>query len=329
MIRTFAAVAIAVLFLGCSSSNSSAPQVNALGQHPADWSATHFVAFNQNPVSCTPCHGSYTDPTQAGGTSNVSCFGCHHPNGPMHPVATGWDTPAQHGATAKQAASLTGGFALCASCHDSGYNDVDGKTESCMTCHTNAPHPDKPWHGTTASGTNHATTDPSNAAECAKCHLNAANLDPADLPIPAVQAPAGTAPGCFNNTMCHGDNPGHVANWTLPGEHGLLGAMAAPSATSGMAYCATCHGSESTFTGGAGPSCFVCHTTAPHPPDTDSNWVNATTPVHAGTNQGNLPVCIQCHANGSNSTLKPSPAAVNGTAPGCFNGTLCHSANGI
>ena len=293
MVRTFVAAAIALVFMGCAKSNSGAVQLNALGQHPADWKQTHWVAFNQNPALCTTCHGSYTDQAQAGGTSKVSCFTCH-PNTPLHP--TGWSapallgTPTPHGATAKAVASLTGGFAHCAACHGASYNNADGKTQSCMACHTTAPHPAAPWHGSTASGTNHADTDPSNAAECAKCHL-AGSHSTAPFLQPAA---AGTAPGCYNNTMCHGNVTGHTVAWLNPASHadptvhGLLGAMAAPSATAGFASCQPCHGA--TYAEGPYRACFACHQQgAPHP---DKPWSGATPNTHALTNQGNAPVCF-------------------------------------
>jgi hypothetical protein len=321
-VRTYVAVAIALIFMGCAKGNSSAPQFSSAAAHPADWSATHWVAFNQNHAQCTTCHGSYTVAADSGGIAKVSCFGCHHPNGPLHPA--GWPDPAQHGATAKQAPSLTAGFSHCSACHgnlyDSPLSVPGGATFNCFTCHSKAPHPDKPWHGTTASGTNHASADPGNAAECAKCHLNGSNLDPNDLAFHGT-APAGTAPGCFNNTLCHGNNPGHIAGWANPLQHGFLGAMATPGATTGYAYCGTCHGTS--FSGGAGTSCLACHTRAPHP---DAPWTSASV-SHVLTDQGNAGQCAQCHTNGANSSVHPTVIAPAGTAPGCFNNTLCHDKN--
>jgi hypothetical protein len=317
MVRTTVAMAFALLVLGCGSSNSQAPDLNAQGNHPANWVDTHWVTFNQNKAQCTACHGSYTIAAASGGISGVTCFQCHHSNGPMHPVATGWDLPAQHGATAKAAASLTGGFAHCAACHGALDNNADGTTESCMTCHTKAPHPDAPWDGTTASGTIHSNTDPSNAPECAKCHTAGANSTLAFL----TPAPAGTAPGCFNNTLCHGNIQGHNSTWALPGNHGLLGAMAAPSATTGFLACQTCHGANYA-NGPYFPTCFTCHTKgAPHP---DKPWSGASPINHAQTDPGNAPVCFTCHANGNNSDLKPAAPPAPGAQPGCLNNTLCH-----
>jgi hypothetical protein len=331
LVRTCFAAAVA-LIMGCAKGNSGAVAVNNLGQHPADWVQTHWVSFNQNKEACTVCHGSYSVQAQSGGTSGVTCFQCHHSNGPLHPAT--WPDPAQHGATAKLAPSLTGGFSHCAACHGSLYSEPltkpGGQTYSCFTCHSRAPHPDKPWHGTTASGTSHASVNAANAPECAKCHLNGQNLDPNDLAFHGT-APAGTAPGCFNNTMCHGDNPGHVANWGLAANHGRLGAQAAPSSTSatapkGFSSCLACHGAN--YTGGAsgtGTSCYACHTKAPHPDKAD--WASGTTitqPSHIYTDPGNASECARCHTNGANSDQVPTSAAPAGTAPGCFNNTLCH-----
>ena len=317
--RISLAAAAVLLTLGCSTSGSpGAPSSNPVtGQHPATWVDTHWQVWNQNKAQCSACHGSYTDATQSGGTSGVSCFQCHHPSGPSHPV--GWDLPVNHGASAKGAFSLTAGFGHCAACHGTVYNNADNTTVSCMTCHTKAPHPDAPWHGTTASGTNHTTVDPSNVSECAKCHLGGTNAPDITLLNPA---PAGTAPGCFNNTLCHGNFTGHGPTWPDPAQHGLLGAMAAPSATTGFLACQSCHGT--TFTGPA-RSCFSCHTKAPHP---DAPWSGGPVVSHIFTDQGNVAVCAVCHLNGANlKDLSAPPAPPQGTAPGCFNNTLCHSKN--
>jgi len=325
MVRTCVAAAITLVFLACAKSNSSAPAVNSLGQHPADWVDTHWTAFNQNHASCTPCHGSYTVEADSGGTAQVSCFGCHHPSGPLHPAA--WPDPAQHGAGAKAAPSLTGGFAHCAACHGTSYNtplSVPGsRTYTCYTCHATAPHPAAPWHGTLADGTNHANTDPGNAAECAKCHANGANTSLTHY----TTALAGTAPGCFNNTLCHGQNDGHIADWKLPANHGRLAAEAAPSAPGaaaprGFAACIACHGANYDGVGATAPSCMTCHTQAPHP--TANHWVSTdvSQPSHTHADVGNAAACAHCHTGGANSSLTPSPVVV-GT-PGCYNNTLCH-----
>lgn len=201
---TLVAAGCVALALGCGSGNSQAPQASTTSAtvHPSDWLTAHPAAFFNDRAQCTPCHGSYTVAADSGGTSQVSCFQCHHPNGPVHP---------------------------------------DG--------------------------------------------------------------------------------------WGDSGQHGLLGAMAAPGSpvTAGMAYCTTCHGSDFKGATDAGPSCYQCHTTAPHPPDTEVAWLTDTSTSHSLTNPANVATCITCHYRGANSNLIPDPPAASTTEPGCFNATMCHS----
>ena len=199
MIRTFLAVAAVALFTSCTTSRDDAPKFSATqAAHPATWLSTHWQDYLQSPTQCTTCHGSTTDPAKAGGIANVSCFNCH-PNGPSH--QPGWEVASQHGRQGAQLpATNTTGFAYCAKCHGSNYDNPIGSTPSCKSCHTKAPHPNRPWNGTSAAVPNHTFTAISNAPECFKCHANGAN----STLKPNPPAPAGTAPGCFNNTMCHG-----------------------------------------------------------------------------------------------------------------------------
>jgi hypothetical protein len=205
MVRTFLAAAAALAFWGCSSGVAEAPKFNpTTGQHPAAWTENHWSEYLKNPDSCKPCHGSTTDPAAAGGTSKVSCFGCHHPAGPHHPA--GWADPAQHGRAGAQAAPngqtfFKGtGFASCTPCHGSDYTIPVGIAPSCKKCHTTAPHPAKPWtDGSSLLHPNHFMTDTSNVGECLKCHALGANSDIKPNP----PAPAGTVPGCYNGTLCH------------------------------------------------------------------------------------------------------------------------------
>jgi hypothetical protein len=320
MLRTSAAVALALVFLGCSKSSDTAVKFNpTTGQHPANWIDQHWLEFTANPMSCVTCHGSYKDAATSGGVSGVTCFQCHHKNGPTHP--SNWALLTQHGKLGAIAApGLSTGMTHCSACHGSDYRDASAKTMSCFACHTKAPHPDKPWHGTTASGTNHAAADQGNAAACIQCHANGANCT--SITFRGTPAPAGSAPGCYNNTMCHGNNPGHVVGWSDPAVHGRTFAQAAPGANTGFAYCATCHGS--TYKNGTAPSCLSCHTRAPHP---NKPWTSITTTGvnHTLTNQGNAPECFKCHAAGNNSSMKPSATPPAGSAPGCLNNTMCHS----
>ncbi|BDU78245.1 hypothetical protein [Mesoterricola sediminis] len=206
--KTLLTAAAALVFWGCSTSATNAPSLNpTTGQHPATWQSSHWKDYLMNPDSCKPCHGSTTDKTQAGGTSKVSCFGCHHPDGPHHPAD--WAQASQHGRLGAQPKDngLTGllrtSFVACTRCHGDQYTNPVGITPACTACHTTAPHPAKPWvSGVSPSNPNHDRTDPSNAAECAKCHALGAHSSI----TPKPPAAAGTTPGCFNGTLCHTTN---------------------------------------------------------------------------------------------------------------------------
>lgn len=206
LIRTFLAAVAALAFLGCASSASSdAPKLNpTTGAHPATWMADHWTEYLKNPSSCSPCHGSALDATKAGGTSQISCFGCHHASGPNHPA--GWGDPAHHGRLGAQAAADATPFSMkgmagCQSCHGADFRNGIGVTTSCYACHTQAPHP-VPWRGTSdATQPRHSLTDPSNAPVCFGCHAAGSANNPIQ---PVTPAPAGTVPGCTNSTMCHG-----------------------------------------------------------------------------------------------------------------------------
>lgn len=172
-----------------------------------------------------------------------------------------------------------------------------------------AAHPQKYLQSLTATGKPSATM-------CAECHGS-------------DQKGGISGVSCFsaswNGITCHPNGPSnHPANWGTPAQHGRLGAMAAPGATSGFAYCTACHGSD--FTNGTAPSCLSCHGKAPHP---DAPW-RGTTVSHIFTNPGNASVCFQCHAGGNNLvSISPPPAQPPGTPPGCFNGTLCHQGHNM
>ena len=216
LLRTGFAVAITLLGLACTSTPNpkAVPFDVQQGVHPATWLATHWSDYVQNPSQCTPCHLSASAPSTVAPQSGVTCFGCHHPQGPNHDA--NWNlavpTPA-HGLAAMGAAGAAfdptapvfpmQGFASCTPCHGALYNNASGgAAPSCYTCHTTAPHPPKPWGaglGLPSTQPRHDNVDQSNAAECFKCHANGAHSDI----VPVEPAPAGTTPGCFNGTLCH------------------------------------------------------------------------------------------------------------------------------
>ncbi len=114
------------------------------------------------------------------------------------------------------------------------------------------------------------------------------------------------------------DTGNHVAGFSDPSAHGT----AAKSQGTGFASCQECHGVD--FSGGVSAvSCFYpCHgVNAPHP---RAPW------NHGDVSQVNAAVCAECHADGSNSPIQPSPSVTAlSAAPGCYNNTLCHAALGV
>ncbi|HEY5577768.1 MAG TPA: hypothetical protein VIK46_05520 [Deferrimonas sp.] len=350
LLAAFAAAA------GCSNANTSGDgggvivnHVDASGNSIPGWltptggthanSATINYIANGGSSSCTECHGS----DLGGGISRVSCFAntanCHHG------TIAGWVAvpPAaqNHGVSAKKAPGSSG-FASCQICHGNNFAGAN-IAPTCLNnaaCHGDgvaSPHARKPWRG---SPYTHVTTDPANAPVCAKCHFPNSPNNPADHP--ATPAPAGTSPGCFNNTLCHGENPvpHPVDNAWAPAPpaaqpHGN-DAKAALGETTGFAYCQECHGTTGAdFAGGSsGVSCTnnpdaACHGSTVASPHARKPWrASAGSPyTHTTTVEtGNAPVCAQCHFpnspnNPANHPATPAPA---GTAPGCFNSTLCH-----
>ncbi len=195
------ALALTLLAWGCSGGKNApaAPFSPVKGEHPANWMQVHYSEYAKAPDQCRNCHGSTSDPALAGGISKVSCFTCH--TEVPHPV--NFAGYLQHGRQAAQLAPSTvptamAGFAHCAKCHGADYQG--GLTSvSCKACHTKAPHPSRPWIGAAASAPTHTATNISNAPECFKCHAAGANSTLKPLTTP----PAGTAPGCYNDTMCH------------------------------------------------------------------------------------------------------------------------------
>ena len=311
---------------GCADDNSSGGMSS-----PPDWvvvpsggrhakSATLTYIASGGSSSCIECHGA----DLSGGNSKVSCFG--NPAGCHHGPVAGWvvTPPAaqNHGVAAKKAPGNSG-FASCQICHGSSFSG-GGSKESCFRCHVAiAPHPAKPWRGPTYT---HADTNTSNAPVCAQCHFPGSPNNPANHP--ATPAAAGTPPGCFNSTLCHGATaaPHAVgAAWRDPNPqfHGL-------TAKQDLSYCQGCHGTPGTtlFNGGTAPtSCqsSTCHLRAKAHP---IPWYQASQPfpvyVVSHRDSGNRSVaCAICHKVDGPGT-GPDP-----NAPGCFSvsfgGITCHS----
>jgi len=325
-LAAFVLLAWALFVSGCSSgpggSGTGLGLVDVQGNHPASFLATHSSLAVSNADQCRPCHGN----DLSGGIANTSCFtaACHHGTVP------GWINPGSHGAAAKRAPGSSG-FKSCQICHASDFTG-DGALVSCLNnaaCHgagVASPHPPAPWRA--ASGSTHTDTDPANAAVCAACHFPGSANNPPNHP--ATPAPPGTAPGCFNNTLCHGSAAApHAVDsaWLDPAVggasfHGL-------TAKQDLAFCQACHGTPGTiqFNGGAAPtSCSSagCHPSArAHP----IPWFQAPQSfpgyVASHRNSGNRAVaCALCHDVTLGRTA-PDPSA-----PSCFsstfNGISCH-----
>jgi hypothetical protein len=201
------ALALALLVWGCAGKAGLAVPFDATkGEHPADWIPVHYAEFVKSADQCRSCHGSTSVPAQGGGVAKVSCFDCH--TAVEHPA--GWADHLQHGrngaqlapvATTAPAVPVMAGFSHCQKCHGADYSGGIAAV-SCKSCHTKAPHPDKPWVSTSLLKSTHVETDRANAPACVQCHYPGSANNPAGFP--ATPAPAGTAPGCFNNTLCHG-----------------------------------------------------------------------------------------------------------------------------
>ena len=283
-------VVMMVVCSGCADKNTKSTEH---GSDP-NWIANHWVTAKKvSPVGsagidwakspCTQCHG--TD--LLGGISKISCFSpangaqiCHA-EGPSVGHDTGWSQPNRHGFNgAMVTPALSAGFAYCAKCHGSAFNN--GDAPSCYSCHTTSPHPPKPWHGTTTSGTNHVYTDPANAAQCAKCHTGGTN----SWLAPVSPAAAGTAPGCFNSTLCH--SSGHVAGWldpTSPKFHKFTARISSS--------CYGCHGAD--LNGGSAPSC------------SNTNGTSGLKCHSNGKAEGAKAVnCTSCHGNPPDGTVLPN-----------------------
>jgi len=316
---------------GCSTANttngdaSNANHLDASGNSVSGWvvvptggshtsSATLNYTANGGSFDCANCHGS----DLSGGISKVSCYqnpaGCHH-----DPVS-GWVAvppgTQNHGVSAKKAPGSSG-FVSCQICH--GYSFSGGGSQvSCTNtagCHGAAaasPHPAEPWRG---SPYTHTNVDPSNAPVCAQCHFPGSPNNPANHP--AAQAPAGTPPGCFNNTLCHGtaaeaphpvpyNDSSHytVTTATFPANCGTCHAVTGTSPVSAAPLCTTCHVAASPLTS---LNCTSCHASPPSggaPAGAAYPNVPGAHATHIALNSAGTPIaCDTCHNGLGGGTL--------------------------
>jgi hypothetical protein len=330
-------VQVACLNAGCHGGAGQSP-------HPAQWRTgndyVHTTTDEANASVCAQCHLNGNNspigppsPPAPGGTP-PGCFNstlCHGAGG-GHPAGWVATPPAAqpHGDSAKSAPGATTGFAYCQVCHGNDFTGGIGPTclnnSACHGAGVQSPHPLQ-W--LTGASYVHTTTNEGNAPVCALCHYN----EPGAGAHPPTPPPAGVTVGCFNNTLCHGAGLAqHPAGWFVrspdPQPHGQS-AKAAPSGSSGFAYCRVCHGtSTGSYNGGfVRFSCQIvaCHGGSGNSPHA-SQWLPGQTYVHTTTDPGNAPECAFCHygeSGGGNHPPTPPPA---GSTPGCTNNTLCHGA---
>ncbi len=243
----FVILAVALFSItGCSKANDQSLINPDTGTHSANWYIDHRAAFLADPTACTDCHGSDLH----GGISRVSCFSasfnglaCHAMGPSGHPA--GWASPDSHGASAKSFpnSAQTTGFSTCQICHGSDFtgglsSQTCLNTAGCHGANVFSPHSPGPWIITLTSSRTHTTTNPANGPVCGLCHLGGRT------PPSYVTLPTGTTPGCFNNTLCHGEPacgschgipPNGTAFPNVAGQHAPH--IAASTAIS----CSTCH----------------------------------------------------------------------------------------
>lgn len=239
------------------TSGISCSQCHLTLPHPANWMDTtstgfHGVVARQDSNSnrnCAACHGA----DFRGGTSGVSCRGCHAP----YPHAdelpdTSWVGPLVadtvfHGWVAMS--DTAGPGTSCTPCHGADYHGTS-RAPTCFECHTmlhvdvenedTSTHREfvasKNWkittvcavcHDTSFSGGRAATVD--DAAVCTQCH------NPSDDTMKLT--------GC---NVCHTDDPSLRPYWKLPYGMDASAVGAHPTHVTENGYaCRECHPSLS------------------------------------------------------------------------------------
>ena len=270
--RALGIAVVALVTLGCGSGKGAGSVAQYYGDyHPTGWISAHGGQALAGVDACTKCH-ELSIIKVGSGVPTCLTTGCHHQSTP------GWAGAATHGMRAKLAIQADGGSLVsCQLCHGKDFSGGPSAS-ACASCHgVQAPHPAKPWRLSGGSVYTHATTDPANAAVCAQCHYPGSPKNPAGHPI--TPAAAGTQPGCYNATLCHGANTAphpvpFLKGQTDTQQNGHLTVTAAAFAGD----CATCHATSGTSPLAAAPLCNVCHTVG--------------NPVASGTGAG---TCLSCH----------------------------------
>lgn len=258
------------------SSGISCRACHASFPHPEGWlekasenfHGAHLAAKQYDTSECSACHGEDFN----GGTSGVSCAACHA----AFPHPTGWlDTASQdfHGDYLGDNQFDT---EMCSRCHG---EDFAGGTSgiSCYTCHAEYPH----LSGWVERGTDNfhgkvLADRQFDLSTCSTCHGT-------DF------AGGDTGVACAS---CHAPFP-HPSNWLNTNSDEFHGAYLGKNQYD-TEECSRCHGED--FTGGdTGFSCFLCHTTFPHP----QGWIETSSQDFHGfflrDNQFDASGCTGCH----------------------------------
>ncbi|MBP2685657.1 MAG: putative extracellular undecaheme cytochrome c, partial [Deltaproteobacteria bacterium] len=216
------------------------------------------------------------------------------------------------------------GFPSCQTCH--GANFAGGSTGvSCFLCHA-PPHGRKPWRASAGSTYTHTTTaEAGNAPVCYQCHAYTGTANPLNPHVPPSPAPAGTAPGCFNGTMCHNE-AGHavpfnttvhysVTSGTFAANCGTCHAVTGTSPVSGAPLCTTCHAAGSPLTA---LNCTSCHASPPNGGAGAAypNIEGAHAEHIALTSTGTPISCNTCHNGLGTNTLNHYNSAKSRVSPG-------------
>lgn len=196
--RRIVLLALLVMLGGCGNPNDQSFFNSETGRHIDGWYIGHRSAFMVNCTACSDCHGD----NLAGGIAGVSCFAgstngltCHAGGFTGHPMP--YASADLHGSAAKGVPACGAGFSYCQICHGVNFSGGTSGTSCLSSCHTiNAPHSPAPWR---SGARRHTNTNSANAPVCGLCHLGDPS-NPVYSPLPP-----GAQPGCFSNTLCHGD----------------------------------------------------------------------------------------------------------------------------
>ncbi len=116
--------------LGCSSRG---PMQDPHGVWD-NYYKVHATEFSNDPIGCTTCHGSTSDPAKAGGPANSSCYECHSPA--TH--STNATCASCHSIQQSQWASSWNLHAASASdvLTNADHNSAELLNDNCVKCHS-------------------------------------------------------------------------------------------------------------------------------------------------------------------------------------------------